>query len=664
MQPNKSTLQRKNIKSKEVSEILDEYDFLTTFPPVIIFISFVIYIIFTANQNSNTQIPLQIFIFATTVYASSQYLKFTSSKKENPKLGQVVKNKPNQTYALHIGYAVKELDPNGAKETLEKEGNIIAPLLLGDETTRRHLMIPATTGSGKTELFMFLMWQILSKMGSSFIFVEAKGDKIMKSRLKADCEMAGRPQDFLSLDFMDPKNSNKMLILEGMTYKDTVNILIDMMKEGMDKGGDTWQQGGEDLANELLYPLIVLRDSKLIPDLKYLKEINNLKDLHKYKRNSLSMPYLKDILTNSENLIEFALMLDRLYLYHPTNEELQKDPTLINYTGIIFSNSLKVMENDVSEINGLETIVIRDVAIIADDEQIHKGLKDTIISQSNNLSGWSELKSIGFIEANSKQGSQETFYKLKISMAFYNKVFIAFQRLYGEIFGHEVGEINFYDVMKNGKILHICMQGSEQTDIGKIAKIVTTSIKTACNIVMREMEALPVPIYIFMDEENLWFTKEVMLQIGALQSVLRGFGICFVHAYQTDLKEHEGAREGAMKILRNTNTVMLMKNSDKDLVDELAEYADEVVNYNEEIKESNSDSDNKKSKSTETNYREDKEKMFNVRKTMNFTPGQGIILTEGYVGYFIAGYVQDTTQVYKTSQIPIPTQRLMEKQIA
>jgi intracellular multiplication protein IcmO len=74
-------------------------------------------------------------------------------------------------------------------------------LWIGNEDARQHIVVPGTTGAGKTEALLSLVSNALTH-GSGFIFVDGKADNSLYAKVRALARKFGREDDVLVLNFM------------------------------------------------------------------------------------------------------------------------------------------------------------------------------------------------------------------------------------------------------------------------------------------------------------------------------------------------------------------------------------------------------------------------------------------------------------------------------
>jgi hypothetical protein len=79
------------------------------------------------------------------------------------------------------------------------------PICVDSPTTRSHILVTGSTGSGKTEMLLGLMTNAFA-WGSGGVFVDGKGDVSLFARMYAIAEYFGRKDDLYVLNFMMSEN--------------------------------------------------------------------------------------------------------------------------------------------------------------------------------------------------------------------------------------------------------------------------------------------------------------------------------------------------------------------------------------------------------------------------------------------------------------------------
>lgn len=567
-----------------------------------------------ATLAGSGNVPVIGCMFGGLSFVLAKYL--LPWKSDNEDLGCILENKPSQEFFLDLGLLVHQHTKFGAAFDAKKQGNVIAPLLHPEEIGRTHYNIIGTTGSGKTVFAKSVMRQLLRDIGTGYMFIEGKGDNGMGHEVAAEVALAGRFIDYRILNFLDKHNSNSINILEDGDYESIRDVLVDFMIAGDAAKSDTWLQGGKDLLTNTLKTILTLRDADLMFDVSQSDMINTIEDMKLYHKK-ISLLSLRSLLISPKALIHFCLALDRVH----QNSYKELIATLKTY---------KLKEN--------EELIISDY----DKIEIHEGLKDVIIQQSNGLGDWSKVQQLKTYEniVKSIKSNQGVFYKLEVSKGFYGEMFTTFFENYSEIFAVEYGDIDLEDIIVGGKILHCVLQGINPSQANSLGKLLLSMIRMFAKKRAKE-KPLKVPYMVFCDEFNSW--SKGITGFADLMSVTRGYGISFALMYQSNLnKIDDGKGIEADQILANTNTIILLKTQDDKIVKQINEkLRRQEVAIRDELKEH----EGRKEDGTEQEKRYDNKERDRIEfeDVTNLKSGQGYIITSGLIGKMITSYIVDKT---------------------
>jgi len=493
-----------------------------------------------------------------------------------------------------------------------------------------------TTGSGKTVLAKAIMRQLIREIGTGFMFIEGKGDNPMAQEIYAEVVLAKRETDFFFLNFLDKYNSNSINLLETGDFESIRDVLIDFLISGEGSKSDTWMQGAKDLMINALKVLLILRDADLVFDIEKADQINTIEDMKMYRKN-ISLMRLRELLINPKDLLHFCLAMDRVHenSYEKLVEKLQ---------------TYRLKPNETVDNTTFEKI------------EIHRSLKDTIIQQSNGLGDWSTVQKLGSFEKITKsiQSSQGVFYKLEVSKSFYGEMFTTFFENYSEIFAVEHGDINLEDIITNGKILHVALQGINPSQANSLGKLLLSMIRMFAKK-RAKAKPLKVPFMVFADEFNSW--SKGISGFADLMSVTRAYGISFIIMYQTDLEKiDEGKGIEAGQIIGNTNTTILLKTQDPKIVKRLNEKLQKVEVAQGDIREKRPTSNDKDTESHRRFTMKERDRI-EAEEIANLESGQGYIITSGYVGKMITAYIADNTRFEPNEDADIPLNELYPKKL-
>lgn len=537
-------------------------------------------------------------------------------QKSKEDFGCIVKNLKKNKYFLDLGLLVHQHTKLGPAYDSKKDGNVLGRLLLPEDIGRTHINIIGTTGSGKTVFAKAIMRQLVRDIGTGFMFIEGKGDNGMGHEVVAEVAMAGRFVDYRVLNFLDKHNSNSINILEDGDYESIRDVLIDFLITGEASSSDTWLQGGKDLLTNTLKTILTLRDADLMFDVSKSDMINNIEDMMRYHKK-ISLLSLRDLLISPKSLIHFCLALDRVH----ANSYRKLISKLKTY---------KLKEN--------EELIISDF----DKIEIHEGLKDVIIQQSNGLGDWSNVQKLRSYEniVKSIKSSNGVFYKLEVSKGFYGEMFTTFFENYSEIFAVEYGDIDLEDIIVGGKILHCILQGINPSQANSLGKLLLSMIRMFAKK-RAKAKPLKVPYMVFCDEFNSW--SKGITGFADLMSVTRGYGISFVLMYQSNLnKIDDGKGIEADQILANTNTIILLKTQDDKIIKQINEkLRKQEVAVRDELKEHENRKQDGSEQEKSYNYKE--RNRLEPEDITNLKSGQGYIITSGLMGKMVTSYIADKT---------------------
>lgn len=161
----------------------------------------------------------------------------------------------------------------------------------GDSDLRTHMLVLGTTGSGKTEFLLGLVFNSLVQ-NTGFIYVDGKGDPKLQKEIFRLSRYLGREDDLLIINFITSgrdfvekqpdKVTNNMNIMGNTSSGMLIELIVSLMDDS-GGGGDMWKGRAISFVAALTRPLIYLRDKgyiNLSPE-KYLEyfELNVIEEL-------------------------------------------------------------------------------------------------------------------------------------------------------------------------------------------------------------------------------------------------------------------------------------------------------------------------------------------------------------------------------------------------
>ncbi len=160
-----------------------------------------------------------------------------------------------------------------------------------DSDLRTHMLVLGTTGSGKTEFLLGLVFNALVQ-NTGFIYVDGKGDPKLQKEIFRLARYLGREDDLLLINFITSgrdfvekqadKVTNNMNIMGNTSSGMLIELIVALMDDS-GGGGDMWKGRAISFVAALTRPLTYLRDKgymNLSPE-KYLEyfELNMLEEL-------------------------------------------------------------------------------------------------------------------------------------------------------------------------------------------------------------------------------------------------------------------------------------------------------------------------------------------------------------------------------------------------
>lgn len=190
----------------------------------------------------------------------------------------------------------KEIHPGTLKPS--KAGGIVymgndaktgEEIWLTDNQARTHMLFMGTTGSGKTEYLVSLVYNALIH-GSGLIYVDGKADSSLYGKVYSMARAMGREDDVLVINFQTGAKDiygaqpNKLSNTLNPFAVGSSGMLSELVKGLMATGEkSTWTQQAESFVEALMKPLVYLRDLHgLNLDVNVVRdyfELNKLEDL-------------------------------------------------------------------------------------------------------------------------------------------------------------------------------------------------------------------------------------------------------------------------------------------------------------------------------------------------------------------------------------------------
>lgn len=164
-------------------------------------------------------------------------------------------------------------------------------IYVGDSDLRTHMLVLGTTGSGKTEFLLGIVFNALVQ-NTGFIYIDGKGDPKLQKEIFRLSRFLGREDDLLVINFITSardfieKQHDKVTNTMNMMGNTSSGMLIELIVSLMDdsgSSGDMWKGRAISFVAALTRPLTYLRDKgyiNLSPE-KYIEyfELNIIEEL-------------------------------------------------------------------------------------------------------------------------------------------------------------------------------------------------------------------------------------------------------------------------------------------------------------------------------------------------------------------------------------------------
>ena len=146
-------------------------------------------------------------------------------------------------------------------------------IYVSNSDLRTHQIVFGTTGSGKTEYILGLLFNALVQ-DSGFIYVDGKGDPKTEKDVFRLARVAGREDDLLVINFMNgardfiekqrDKVTNNMNIMGNTSSGMLIELIVSLMDDSGGTNGDMWKGRAISFVAALTRVLVYLRDRGVI----------------------------------------------------------------------------------------------------------------------------------------------------------------------------------------------------------------------------------------------------------------------------------------------------------------------------------------------------------------------------------------------------------------
>jgi intracellular multiplication protein IcmO len=262
---------------------------------------------------------LEYTIYVLSVLCLMTMLSIYFGRKEIKAKENVVDNKKDQKYLLHFGMEVKKCYGSAAK-SLRDKNNKLRPLLFNAEKIKRHTLIMATIGAGKTVLMKGLIEQH-ALLGGGGLAIDGKGTAEFAKEVYGLFASIGREDDFFHINFLDMDNTHTINPLLAGNAIALYEILI-VLLEGEE---NEWKAKQKEFMKNILKLLVWRRDNEnLNLNFSHLAEKMTLNTL---VRDALDYRHLAHKFGAIEDFVQYvssSIGIDYKEFILDTSEEFEK----------------------------------------------------------------------------------------------------------------------------------------------------------------------------------------------------------------------------------------------------------------------------------------------------------------------------------------------------
>lgn len=387
-------------------------------------------------------------------------------------------------------------------------------LFMSNDDLRRHILLAGTTGGGKSELLLSMVANALS-WGSGFIYIDGKADRKLFGQICAMARRAGRDDDVLLVNFITGAK-DLVGVRDARLRSNTLN---------------PFAFGSSGMIIQMLVSLM----SESSGDGQQWKDMA----IAMMSCGIRALVFLRDKgeIVLSVKVIREYLTLDKyLELYHR-----QDLPESVRGDLKAFLVGLPGLSEDVLEIP-LEQLRVAKMM--------------------------PKQAGVSVPEISAKTYEQFGYRAMQFS-----RLLDSLASDYGHIFNTPLGDVDFWDVVVNRRILVVLLPALEKssTELANLGKVVVANLKAMmamamgdeiegswADLVDKRVTAAPSPILTIFDESGYYIVDGMAVMAAQARSL--GFGLVF--GTQDIPALHRLAEKEPDSIIANCNTKIAMKVED------------------------------------------------------------------------------------------------------
>ncbi|RXI43413.1 hypothetical protein CRU99_07720 [Malaciobacter mytili] len=496
----------------------------------------------------------------------------------------LIENNPKNKYMLSLGLEVKKFYGDAKKSLFPN--NIVRQLLYNAEKFKRHMIILATIGGGKTFLMKGLAEQQIILGGGGF-FIDGKGTAEFAKEMFAIAKLYGREKDFIHLNFLDMQNTHSINPLQV----GTVNSLYEILTSLLIGEENQWKN-------------------------KQKEYIKNVLKLLVYKRDNENLDLNFSVLTEYMTL---SKLVNEALLY---KEDAKSNSSLKDFVNFI-SSSIAIELNE---------FLYSDFKIVYDEDD-KVNVKGKIPKQDNPF--------LEKVKKNESNSNLQGVYDASMSANAWRSVLTTLGSDYKNILNQKDSTISLWEVIQYNKLLFITLptMDSDQTP-KELGRLMLGLLKNVAQEKAKFAIQPEIPFLAIFDEIGSY----IINGFGRLMSKCRSLGIAVVPIFQSfaqiDLVD-EGKGLETKEILDVTGTLVVMKVTSPEVTELINRKLKQIRyidrNYQEQKKHI-------KSQAVSTDsfqvLQEEAIKHFEVEKMNN---GEMLVITDGEIHRAVANVERNFT---------------------
>ncbi|ECK2550161.1 DUF87 domain-containing protein [Campylobacter jejuni] len=258
----------------KITTFLRENGEILTFIKICSYISMALLLIISFYKNNNEAFAFIIINFSLVAFMAINLL-LTEEKKDNKEA--IINNIEKENYLICLGMEVRKFYGDAVKSSKAKY-NKIRPLLINAETMKRHFLVMATIGAGKSVLMKGLIEQY-TILGGGCMIIDGKGTDEFAKEIYGLIASLGREDDFIHINLLDMDNTHTINPLLSGSALSIYEILL-MLLVGEE---NEWKEKQKEFMKNVLKIMVYKRDNEkdFVFDFSALTNVMSLQSLLK-----------------------------------------------------------------------------------------------------------------------------------------------------------------------------------------------------------------------------------------------------------------------------------------------------------------------------------------------------------------------------------------------